>query len=90
MPVQPHEQYAPKSGIYDYEKFVEMKMAWMRISFRVRDYDSAIKFNNRNHKRKVCEASIKSVAEDIARRAHEFEKEFKIPFLDSFNKMLKP
>ena len=89
MPLQPHEQYAIKSGIYDPEKFREMKMAWMRISFRVRDYDSAVKFNRRNHKRKVCEAYIDNVAEDIARRARDFEKEFKIPFLDNFKTMLK-
>jgi hypothetical protein len=66
-----------------------MKLAWLRISFRIRDYDTAIKFNKRNLKRKVPNDYIEKVAEDIRQRVQEFEREFRIPFLDKFNQMLK-
>jgi len=89
MPLENHEKYAIKSGIKDTEKYIQMKLAWKRISFRIRDYDTAIKFNKRNLKRKVPNEYIEKVAEDIRQRVQEFEREFRIPFLDKFNQMLK-
>jgi len=84
-----HEKYALKSGIKDTDKYIQMKLAWLRISFRIRDYDTAIRFNKRNLKRKVPNDYIEQVAEDIRQRVQEFEREFRIPFLDKFNQMLK-
>ena len=89
MPLEHHEKYAIKSGIDDRDKYIQMKIAWMRITFRVRDYDTAIKFNKRNFKRKVSNEYIETVGQDIAKRVQDFEAEFKIPFLDKFNQMLK-
>ena len=89
MPLENHEKYAIKSGIKDTDKYIQMKLAWLRISFRIRDYDTAIKFNKRNLKRKVPNDYIEKVAEDIWQRVQEFEREFRIPFLDKFNQMLK-
>jgi len=89
MPLENHEKYALKSGIKDTDKYIQMKLAWLRISFRIRDYDTAIKFNKRNLKRKVPNDYIEKVAEDIRQRVQEFEREFRIPFLDKFNQMLK-
>ena len=89
MPLENHEKYAIKSGLKDPEKYSQMKLAWLRISFRVRDYNTAIKFNKRNLKRKVPNDYIEKVVEDIRQRVQEFEKEFRIPFLDKFNQMLK-
>ena len=89
MPLEQHEKYAIKSGIHDRDKYIQMKIAWMRISFRVRDYDTAIKFNKRNFKRKVSNEYIETVGQDITRRVQDLEAEFKIPFLDKFNQMLK-
>jgi hypothetical protein len=66
-----------------------MKLAWLRISFRIRDYDTAIKFNKRKLNRKVPNDYIEKVAEDIRQRVQDFEREFRIPFLDKFNQMLK-
>ena len=86
---QQHDLYALMTGIDDFEKFIEMKRARYRISFRVRDYDTAIRFNNRNLKRKVSNEYIENVAQDITRRAQDFEAEFLIPFLDDFKQMLK-
>jgi len=87
--VENHEKYAIKSGIAEHEKYIQMKLAWLRISFRVRDYDTAIRFNKRNLKRKVPNDYIEKVAEDIRERVQDFEREFRIPFLDKFNQMLK-
>ena len=89
MPLENHEKYAIKSGINDTEKYIQMKLAWLRISFRIRDYDTAIRFNKRNLKRKVPDEYIEKVVHDITQRVHEFEKEYRIPFLDKFNQMLK-
>lgn len=89
MPLQAHELYALKSGIDDEEKFILMKVAWIRITFRVRDYNSCIKFNRRSYKRKVCEEHIGRIADEITKKAHEFEEEFKIPYKDNFRQMLK-
>ena len=89
MPLENHEKYAILSGIDDPDKYVQMKCAWMRISFRARDFHSAIKFNNRNLKRKVPNEYIENVGQDIAQRVQDFEREFLIPFHEKFNKMLK-
>ena len=89
MPLENHEKYAILSGIDDPDKYIQMKLAWLRISFRVRDFDSAIKFNKRNLKRKVPNEYIENVAQDIAQRVQEFEKEFRIPFHEKFSQMLK-
>ena len=89
MPLDNHDKYAIKSGITDPDMYLRMKVAWMRISFRVRDFDTAIKFNKRNLKRKVPDEHIKQMVQDITQRAQEFEREFRIPFLDNFAQMLK-
>ena len=89
MPLENHEKYALKSGIKDTEKYIQMKLAWMRISFRIRDYDTAIRFNKRNLKRKVPDDDIEKVAQDIRQRVQDFEREFRIAYLDKFNQMLK-
>ena len=90
MPLQAHELYALKSGIEDEQKFILMKVAWIRIAFRVRDYDSCIKFNRRSYKRKFGDAYIRNMAEEITKKAHDFETEFKIPYKDNFKQLLKP
>ena len=84
-----HEKYAIKSGIKDPEKYIQMKLAWMRISLRTRDYDTAIRFNKRNLKRKVPDGDIEKVAQDIRQRVQDFEREFRIAYLDKFNQILK-
>ena len=89
MPLENHEKYALKSGIKDTDKYIQMKLAWLRISFRIRDYDTAIRFNKRNLKRKVPNEYIENVGQDIAQRVQDFEREFLIPFHEKFNKMLK-
>jgi hypothetical protein len=89
MPLENHEKYALKSGIKDTEKYIQMKLAWLRISFRIRDYDTAIRFNKRNLKRKVPDDDIEKVAQDIRQRVQDFEREFRIAYLDKFNQMLK-
>ena len=89
MPLENHEKYALKSGIKDTEKYIQMKLAWLRISFRIRDYDTAIRFNKRNLKRKVPDDYIEKVAQDIRQRVQDFEREFRIVYLDKFNQMLK-
>jgi len=89
MPLENHEKYALKSGIKDPEKYIQMKLAWMRISLRTRDYDTAIRFNKRNLRRKVPDDDIEKVAQDIRQRVQEFEREFRIAYLDNFNQMLK-
>ena len=89
MPLENHEKYAIKSGIKDTEKYVQMKLAWLRISFRIRDYDTAIRFNKRNLKRKVPNDDIEKVVQDIRQRVQDFEREFRIAYLDKFNQMLK-
>jgi hypothetical protein len=89
MPLENHEKYALKSGIKDPEKYIQMKLAWMRISLRTRDYDTAIRFNKRNLKRKVPDDDIEKVAQDIRQRVQDFEREFRIAYLDKFNQMLK-
>ena len=89
MPLENHEKYVMKSGIANPDMYIRMKVAWMRISFRVRDFDTAIKFNKRNLKRKVPDEHIQKMVEDITQRAQEFEREFRIPFLDNFAQMLK-
>jgi len=89
MPLENHEKYALKSGIKDTEKYIQMKLAWMRISLRTRDYDTAIRFNKRNLKRKVPDDYIEKVAQDIRQRVQDFEREFRIAYLDKFNQMLK-
>ena len=89
MPLENHEKYALKSGIKDTEKYIQMKLAWMRISLRTRDYDAAIRFNKRNLKRKVPDDDIEKVAQDIRQRVQDFEREFRIAYLDKFNQMLK-
>jgi hypothetical protein len=89
MPLENHEKYALKSGIKDPEKYIQMKLAWMRISLRTRDYDTAIRFNKRNLKRKVPDDDIEKVAQDSRQRVQDFEREFRIAYLDKFNQMLK-
>ena len=89
MPLENHEKYALKSGIKDTEKYIQMKLAWLRISFRIRDYDTAIRFNKRNLRRKVPDDYIEKVAQDIRQRVQDFEREFRIAYLDKFNQMLK-
>jgi len=89
MPLENHEKYALKSGIKDTDKYIQMKLAWMRISLRTRDYDTAIRFNKRNLKRKVPDDYIEKVAQDIRQRVQDFEREFRIAYLDKFNQMLK-
>ena len=89
MPLENHEKYAMKSGIKDPEKYIQMKLAWMRISLRTRDYDTAIRFNKRNLRRKVPDDDIEKVAQDIRQRVQDFEWEFRIAYLDKFNQMLK-
>ena len=54
-----------------------------------RDYDAAIRFNKRNLKRKVPDDYIEKVAQDIRQRVQDFEREFRIAYLDKFNQMLK-
>jgi len=85
MPLENHEKYAIKSGINDPDKYLQMKFAWIRISFRVRDYKTAMKFNKRNLKRKVPDEYIEKVVQDITQRVQELEREFRIPFLDKLN-----
>ena len=89
MPLENHEKYAIISGITDPDKYIQMKIAWMRISFRVREYYTAVKFNKRNLMRKVPDEYIEKLVQEISQRAQEFEREFRIPFLDKFNQMLK-
>jgi len=89
MPLENHEKYALKSGIKDPEKYNQMKLAWMRISLRTRDYDTAIRFNKRNLKKKVPNDYIEKVVQDITQMVQDFERGYRIPFLDNFNQMLK-
>ena len=89
MPLDNHEKYAIKSGIADPEKYIQMKLAWLRNFFRVRDYDTAIRFNKRNLKRKVPNDYIEKVVQDITQRVQDFERGLRIAYLDNFNQMLK-
>jgi len=90
MRLQPFDLYTLISGNHNLETYVQMKMAWMRISFRVRDYDSAIAYNKRNWKKKVSDQYIRNLADEIARKAQDFEREFNVPWNEKFAKMLKP
>ena len=75
MRLQPFDLYTLISGNHNLETYVQMKMAWMRISFRVRDYDSAIAYNKRNWKKKVSDQYIRNLADEIARKAQDFDRE---------------
>ena len=90
MRLQPFDLYTIISGNHDLETYMQMKMAWMRISFRVRDLDSAIAYNKRNWKQKVSDEYIRNIKDEIGGKVQDFEKEFNVLWNEKFAKMLKP
>lgn len=83
------ERYQTKSGIGDYEKFRDMTMNWIRITNSIMDYNSAIKLNQRNCKKKVPEIQLQKMSEDIDNMIHNFEIEYRLAYIDKYKKMLK-